>query len=398
MTGPVRLLAVLGTRPEAVKLLPVLRLLADDPDVALRVAHTGQHRELAAQILAPFGIEPDVDLAIMEPGQTLNGIVARTMPRLDAALTEIAPDMVMVQGDTTSAFCAALAAFQRGIPVAHLEAGLRSGDRFHPYPEEANRRMISCVADLHLAPTPAAAGHLAREGVAPAGIVVTGNTVVDALLLALGRGGRPLPRRAPGAPPLVLVTLHRRESWQPARPDAAGEAVPLERVLAALRDVAAARPDALFLFPIHPNPRVRELARQVLGERSPVRLVEPLGYFEFAEALAQATVVVTDSGGIQEEAPSLGVPVLVCRETTERPEGVAAGCSRLAGLATERLRDMLLDVLDAPPAPPRDLPAPNPFGDGRAAARVRAAVLHWFSLGPRPDEFRPPTVRGGETT
>ena len=382
---PLIITSIFGTRPEAVKLLPVLRHLGQQGLVTSRVVLTGQHREMVDQILRPFAITADADLGIMQPRQSLNDIVTRAMPALDQLLERERPDMVVVQGDTTSAFCAALAAFHRRIPVAHLEAGLRTYDRFHPYPEEVNRRMISAVADLHLAPTARAAAALKAEGIPDQAVVVTGNTVIDALMLALG---------APGADssldgltdPLLLVTLHRREAWD--SPGAAGASV-LDGILEAIAAAARRHPELTIVYPVHLNPRVQEPAADRLGGLPNVKLVAPQPYLAFVKLMARAQVVLTDSGGIQEEAPSLGIPVLVVRQTTERPEGLASGGTRLVGTDPAAVDAAIEAALAAPRVRPASLPVPNPFGDGQAAARTVQAILHFFGRAAAPAPFQP---------
>jgi UDP-N-acetylglucosamine 2-epimerase (non-hydrolysing) len=384
-----RVIVVLGTRPEAVKLFPVIRELRDEPALDVKVVVTGQHRELVDEILRPLAIVPDHDLALERSGSSLNELVAAIVPRLERMLDELAPPgvaaTVVVQGDTTSAFCAALAAFHRRIAVAHVEAGLRSFDPALPFPEEANRRMVAAVASLHFAPTAAAQRHLEDEGIARESILVTGNTAVDALLHALERGGSHATAASARAPQL-LVTLHRRESWLTA-----GGATPpaVESIFAALRDVAQRRPDATVLFPVHPNPELRERAERLLGDCANVRLLRPQPYFEFVKLLASSSVVLTDSGGIQEEAPSLGVPVLVARDVTERPEGIEAGCSRLVGTQARRIERELLLELARPLRARGRVPLPSPYGDGRAARRIREALVHRLLAGPRPEDFHP---------
>jgi len=388
----IRAAVILGTRPEAIKLFPLIRELGSDARFAVEVVVTGQHREMLDQILGPFGIVPDASLEIMRHDQSLNSIVTRVMPLLDELYRRSRPDVVLVQGDTTSAFCAALAAFHLGIPVGHVEAGLRSGDRFHPYPEEVNRRMLSSAADLHFAPTAGAAERLLAEGVPADAVFVTGNTIVDALLATLADESLLARHRVAGLPPrdgpLVLITLHRRESWAGAadEPDA-DAATPLERVLLAVADAAERRPDASFVFPVHLNPRVRAPVGRILDGRPNVHLLDPLPYIPFVELMRRAAVILTDSGGIQEEAPSLGIPVLVARRTTERPEGLAAASNRLVGTGRVEVREALVAALAAPPPGP-DAPArPNPFGDGQASRRIRCAILSHFGRMPRPDNF-----------
>lgn len=383
-------LVVLGTRPEAIKFLPVIRALSVEPRVRLGVVTTGQHREMVEQILGPFGVKPDYDLDIMRPNQSLNDIVCGVIPRLDRLYLDLSPSMVLVQGDTTSAFAAGLAASHRKIPVAHVEAGLRSYDRNHPFPEENNRRLLSAISDLHLAATPSAADNLLREGVAREDILVTGNTVIDSLLETLSRPELLEKFRYRGlalgpGDPLVLMTLHRRENWM--RP--AGGPSPLEEVLSAVLAAAEEFPEARFVYPVHPNPNVQEPARRILGNRPNVHLTEPLAYLPFVDLLAKSTVVLTDSGGVQEECPSLGVPVLVTRKTTERPEAVDAGYNFLVGTDREEVLSALRRHLQRPSRRQGAPPFPNPYGDGHASDRIRRAVLHRLGLEERPGEFKP---------
>jgi UDP-N-acetylglucosamine 2-epimerase (non-hydrolysing) len=385
-------LVILGTRPEAIKLFPVIRALKETPLLDVRVATTGQHREMVDQILGPFGVVPDHDLDIMRPDQSLNEIVCRVIPLLEALYTEVRPRIVLVQGDTTSAFCAGLAAFHRRIMVGHVEAGLRSFNRFHPYPEEANRRMISTVTDLHLAATSWSAENLEREGVPRDTIVVTGNTVIDSLLETLSRPDLLESHGVPGlslpeGAPLVLITLHRRENWLGGTA-AAGEGSALEDVLRAIASAAGVHPEARFVYPVHRNPNVAGPARRILGGLANVHLLDPLPYIPFVGLLARATVILTDSGGIQEEAPTLGVPVLVARETTERPEGVDCGSNMLVGTKPEVVLRELRRHLETPMRRPGPPPCPSPFGDGQASARIRQAVLEALGLGARLPEFR----------
>jgi UDP-N-acetylglucosamine 2-epimerase (non-hydrolysing) len=385
---PLKALVVLGTRPEAVKLFPVVRALEADARIRPVVVVTGQHREMVDQILEPFGIRPAADLDIMQPGQSLNGITCRVLPKLERLYAEMTPDVVLVQGDTTSAFCAALAAFHERIPVAHVEAGLRSGDRFHPYPEESNRRMIGAVADIHFAPTASSAENLLREGTPREDVIVSGNTAIDSLLEVLklppaapGGHGPSFDRR--GNRRVVLITVHRRESW------AGGDqgAQPIDEIFGAIRAAAACHPEVDFVYPVHRNPKVREPARSAFSGLENVHILDPLAYIPFVGLMASASAILTDSGGIQEEAPTLGVPALVLRETTERPEGLAAGSNRLVGTGREAIRAAIEEVLKSDAAPRKAIPLPSPFGDGRASERVREGVLHFFGLAGRPDEF-----------
>ena len=377
-----RVMVVYGTRPEAIKLAPVVRELRASDDLEPVVVVTGQHREMLDQVNSFFGIVPDVDLDLMSHGSSVSSIARRVLAAMEELLEEQAPDAVVVQGDTTSAFAASLASFLAGVPVVHVEAGLRTGNLASPFPEEANRRLTAVVTRLHLAPTSTARGNLEREGIDPATIVVTGNTVVDALHWAVEQPVEHADPRVAGLGEerdLVLVTTHRRESWG-------------ERMVAAmsgLGDVAGAHPVLDFLLALHRNRVVREAVTASLGERPNVLLTEPLAYAEFAHVMKRSLIVVTDSGGVQEEAPSLGKPVLVLRDTTERPEGVTAGTVRLVGTERDDVRrevERLLTDTDAYTAMAR---AVNPYGDGRAAARSVEAVRSVLRGTPMPAEFAP---------
>jgi UDP-N-acetylglucosamine 2-epimerase (non-hydrolysing) len=369
-----RVMVVCGTRPDTIKLAPVILELARRAErFDTFVLATGQHREMLDQVLRVFGITPDADLAIMEEGQTPFEITARALDGLRPIMEEVAPDVVVCQGDTTTTFAAALAAFYLKIPVAHVEAGLRSGDKLNPFPEEANRRLTTVLADLHFAPTPAARANLLAENIADDRITVTGNTVIDALLTVAGSGdegsgpvtAQPEAPTAPGsdeAEPTrtILVTCHRRENW----------GAPMEDIMGAIVDVADARPDVRVLVSVHPNPRVRSVVDRVLAGHPRIQVVEPVEYVPFVRMMQRAALILTDSGGIQEEAPSLGVPVLVLRKVTERPEGVEAGTVKVVGVAREAIVRETLALLDDPEAYARMARAVNPYGDGRAAIRI----------------------------
>lgn len=392
-----RIVVVLGTRPEAIKLAPLLRLLRDEPRLAPSLVLTGQHREMVDQVLLAFELRADVDLSLMRPDQRLNAIAAECFRRLDETFDALRPDMVVVQGDTTSAMAAAWAAFHRRIPVAHVEAGLRSDSLAEPFPEEANRRAISLVAALHLAPTALAAKRLLAEGVPPGAVHVTGNTTIDALLAMLGGGGAAAP--VAHAEDMVLITLHRRESWAEAaqaEDDGERRATPLEECVLAIGAVARRHPDTRFLFPVHRNPHVRRVVEGVLSGIPNVALGDPAPYPEFVAQMGRARVIVSDSGGVQEEAPALGVPVLVLRRVTERPEALGPGRNLLVGTAREAVESALEAALAQPLPAPRALPRPNPYGDGRAAARSVAAILHYFGLDPAPHPFVAEAASPGE--
>lgn len=384
-----RIMTVYGTRPEAIKVAPIVTRIAADPGLESIVVSTGQHREMLDQVNELFGIVPDHDMNIMSAGQSLNGIIARVIGGLDSILQTERPDIVLVQGDTSTVMGAALASFNRGIPVVHLEAGLRSGDIASPFPEEANRQVTTRVSALHLAPTDTSRRNLVREGIDERDIVVTGNSVIDALMHVsrdtdVHFGDERLEelqrRRASGASGrILLVTAHRRENL--------GEA--MERIGGAVADLARKYPDLTVVFPMHRNPRVRESIRPALGALENVLLIEPLSYAEFTHALRMADLVLTDSGGVQEEAPSLGKPVLVMRSNTERPEAVVAGTVKLVGSGRRRLFDEVSLLLDSDEAYDSMANAVNPYGDGRTAERVIASLRWKFGDGERPADFDP---------
>ncbi|WP_457633727.1 non-hydrolyzing UDP-N-acetylglucosamine 2-epimerase [Oceanithermus desulfurans] len=364
-----------GTRPEAIKMAPVHHALAARDDLRVRVLLTGQHREQLEQALAVFGVTADRDLEAMTERQALPDLFARIVPAAARALADLESDYVLVHGDTLTTFAVAWAAFLEGVPVGHVEAGLRSGRLDEPFPEEANRRLTDVLADLALAPTPGAAANLRAEGFDPARVVVTGQTGIDAVRFAAARGRLPagLP---PG--PYVTVTLHRRENW-PLLADLA----------AALARTAGRHPEFTFVYPVHKNPVVREAVRPALADVPNFVLLEPLEFSEMAALLAASELIVTDSGGLQEEGAALGVPVAVARNVTERPEGVEAGILRLAGNEPEGFERTLRELLADAARRARMAAAPNPYGDGRAAARVAAAVAWRLGLGPRPDDWAP---------
>ena len=358
---------VFGTRPEAIKLFPLAHLLKDDPRFEPVLIATGQHRGMLDQVLDIAGLVPDHDLAVMQPGQTLDALTARLLTGIGEVLDSEKPDWVVVQGDTASAMCGALTAFYRKIRIAHVEAGLRSGDIHHPWPEEVNRKVIGTMATLHCAPTQTAADALRRENVAEADIRVTGNTVIDALHWVLSaieaRPSLAAELHAAAAPfagkRIVGVTTHRRENF--------GEG--MRAIAQAIRAIAA-REDTAVLFPVHLNPNVREIMQAELAGLDNVALLEPLDYPNFAALMQASTLMLTDSGGVQEEAPALGKPVLVMRETTERPEGVAAGTAKLVGTDPEAIVREVTRLLDDEAAYAAMATAHNPFGDGQTGARV----------------------------
>jgi UDP-N-acetylglucosamine 2-epimerase (non-hydrolysing) len=366
-----------GTRPEASKMAPVIHALADHPALRPLVLVTGQQRTQLDRMMAIFGLHADADLDVMTERQTLPQLLARIVPAAAERLRGLRPAYVLVHGDTLTTFAVALAAFYEGIPVGHVEAGLRSHDLGQPFPEEANRRLTDVLTDLDLAPTPLARRHLLAEGKPELGIVVTGNTAVDAVRWAAGRAA--LPAHLPVGRPLVAVTLHRREN------------LPRMAALAeALGTVADAHPDHLFVLPMHRNPAVREALVPALGRRANVMLEDDWDYLAMLALLREARLIVTDSGGLQEEGPALGTPVTVVRNVTERPEGVAAGAVRLLGTDPAAVGEALRGLLSDEAALAAMRAAPNPFGDGRAGPRVSAAVAWRLGRGPRPEDWGGP--------
>jgi len=370
----VKVMSVFGTRPEAIKLAPVLQRLARTPGVDEVSCVTGQHREMLDQVLGAFGLAPRHDLDLMRPGQDLPWLTGAVVDGVARVLRAERPDWLVVQGDTTTAFAAALAGFYERVPVAHVEAGLRTHDSLSPWPEEMNRRLVGALASLHFAPTARAAANLAREGIAGERVLVTGNTVIDALQWTAARpeGGPALqavlaqhaPALAQSTRRCILVTLHRRENL--------GER--LESICAGLAELAA-RGDVEIVFPVHLNPAVRTIVERVLGGVAAVHRLPPLEYLPFVALLRRAHLVVTDSGGIQEEAPSLGKPVLVARDTTERPEAIEAGTALLAGTDGARIAALASRLLDDAAAYAAMAGAVNPFGDGHSAERIVARLL-----------------------
>jgi UDP-N-acetylglucosamine 2-epimerase (non-hydrolysing) len=380
--GPGRqIMVIYGTRPEAVKVAPLIQALDRSEMFTPVVAVTAQHRSMLDQVNAVFGVKPAFDLDIHQPGQTLTEITTRALSGVRSVLAQQRPDAVVVQGDTTTVFAAALAAFYEQIPVVHLEAGLRTGNPYSPYPEEINRRLTTRLATLHLAPTSTSKANLLTENVDEASIVVTGNTVIDALLWAVPRqcsySEPALADLDDHDAPVLLVTAHRRESW--------GD--PLRAVGRALARIASAHPDLRVVFPVHRNPVVRDAVLPALRELPNVIVTEPLPYGSFCRLMNRATVILTDSGGVQEEGPSLGKPVLVMRETTERPEAVRAGTVKLVGTDEDVIAGTVGGLLTDPAAYAAMANAVNPYGDGRAAQRAVAALAHHFRLGPAADEF-----------
>jgi UDP-N-acetylglucosamine 2-epimerase (non-hydrolysing) len=372
----------MGTRPEAVKLAPVVAALRATDDLNCTVVATGQHKEMFRQVADTFGFTVDADLDVMRPNQTLAGLTARLMEGIDGWLEQGDPDMALVQGDTTTVLVAALACFYRRIPIGHVEAGLRTGNIWSPFPEEANRKLASPLVTLHFAPTAAAEDALLREGVPGDSIVVTGNTVIDALLTEVAVQERDARLRGTidGAlaallgddwlrVPFVLITGHRRENF--------GEGI--EQICQAIRTLGERFPDHRFVYPVHLNPNVKVHVHRLLGDLSNVRLIEPQGYSSFVRLMSRCRLILTDSGGVQEEGPSLGKPVLVMRDTTERPEGVAAGTALLVGPQAPAIVANATRLLTDAEAYQAMATAKNPYGDGRAAERIVARIRQHFA-------------------
>jgi UDP-N-acetylglucosamine 2-epimerase (non-hydrolysing) len=383
---PKKVLLSFGTRPEAIKMAPLVKVLEETGIFKVVTAVTAQHRQMLDRVLELFAIKPQYDLNIMQSNQTLTDITVKVLHGLDDILEREKPDLILVHGDTTTTFAGSLAAFYRRIPVGHVEAGLRTRNKYSPYPEEMNRKLTGCLTDLHFAPTAAAKANLLNEGVESDSITVTGNTVIDALLQTLEQPFRfetePLGRIDFTRKKVILVTAHRRENL--------GE--PMRHIFSAVAEIVAANPDTEVVFPVHLNPKVRELTRKFLGDRERIHLIEPLDYQPFAHLINQSYLVLTDSGGIQEEAPALGKPVLVLRDTTERPEAVHAGTVKLVGTDRERIIHETNQLLNCREAYLKMANAVNPYGDGRAAERICRALEHYFGLTEKPVEEYVSTV------
>ena len=371
--SPAKILIIFGTRPEAIKLFPVVAALKADPRFQPIVCVSAQHRGMLDQVLEIAGITPDHDLDLMRPDQSLDALTAALIVELGKVMDAEQPARVMVQGDTATAMAGALAAYYRKLPVDHVEAGLRSGNIYHPWPEEINRKIIGAIASLHFAPTEVSQAALLAENIDPSRVHVTGNSVIDALQWVTARiaaepnlaaGLTDLEQRFSGKR-IIGVTSHRRENFGGG----------LEAIAEAIRQIAA-RPDVAIIFPVHPNPNVRKVMDAALAGLANVAMIEPLDYPHFARLLALADIMLTDSGGVQEEAPALGKPVLVMRETTERPEGVAAGTAKLVGTKTVTIVSEIFNLLDDKAAYEAMARAHNPFGDGQTASRIAEIIAH----------------------
>lgn len=370
-----------GTRPEGVKMAPVVKALRAHLEFRCTLVSTGQHREMLQRALADFGLGPDIDLDVMQPSQTLASLSSRLFAAIDEVLERLRPDWVLVQGDTTTVQVGALCAFYRHIRIGHVEAGLRSRDMLAPFPEELNRRVAGLVADLHFAPTPGAAENLYREGVSEGRVQITGNTGIDALLQIAAEVRRSPPslpdeiaRFLAHHPRIVLITGHRRENF--------GEG--FQNICRAISQLAAENPEVGFLYPVHLNPQVRKPVFEIIRDRPNVLLSEPQEYRSFVHLMDRSTLILSDSGGVQEEAPSLGKPVLVMREVTERPEGIAAGCAELVGSSSERIIERVRALLHDKALYQRMAQAQNPYGDGAASGRIADALAAAAGASPSP--------------
>jgi UDP-N-acetylglucosamine 2-epimerase (non-hydrolysing) len=381
MNAKKKIMMVFGTRPEAVKMAPLALALRNVDWCEPIIAVTAQHREMLDQVMELFGLSADYDLDMLTPGQTLTDVTTKALNGLGPIMESVKPDCVVVQGDTTTTFAGALAAFYRQIPVVHMEAGLRTDDPLSPFPEEINRRLTTQLTTLHLAATPTSAANLWRDGIKREHICITGNTVIDALHWAVDRkpayDSAQLEAIDASGRKVLLVTAHRRESW--------GEG--MRQIGIALRTIAERYPELEIVFPIHKNPLVRDSIVPAVAGLANVTILEPLAYGAFSRIMNRATIVLTDSGGVQEEAPSLGKPVLVMRDTTERPEAVAAGTARLIGTDANRIVSAVTELLDDPAAFALMANAVNPYGDGLASQRTIEAIGHLFGLGARPADF-----------
>ena len=374
---PIKVLSIFGTRPEAVKMAPVVKALENHPQISSRVCVTAQHRQMLDQVLDLFQIRPDIDLDLMKPDQSLAELTAAVFAGLDPVLIQVSPDWVLVQGDTTTVMAASLLAYYHRTQVGHVEAGLRTYDKWQPFPEEINRRVAGVVADLHFAPTEWSKQNLLGEGVPESHVVVTGNPVIDAIQMVADRPPTPEVRallsslglqEKTGGRRLVLITAHRRENF----------GRPLENICLALRSLAETYGNAVqFVYPVHLNPNVQEPVKRLLGGIPNLTLLPPLDYLPMVHLLKRASLVLTDSGGLQEEAPGFGVPVLVLREVTERPEGVEAGTVRLVGTDPDRIIQEARRLLDDPETHAAMSRAVNPYGDGHAAGRIVQAILDY---------------------
>ncbi|PLR96622.1 non-hydrolyzing UDP-N-acetylglucosamine 2-epimerase [Bacillus sp. T33-2] len=381
MKQPIKVMTIFGTRPEAIKMAPLVLELQKQPEhFESIVTVTAQHRQMLDQVLDIFKITPDYDLNIMKDRQTLVDVTTRGLEGLDRVMKEVKPDIVLVHGDTTTTFVASLAALYNQITVGHVEAGLRTWNKYSPFPEEMNRQLTGVMADLHFAPTAMAADNLLRENKSQENIFITGNTAIDALKTTVKETYHHEVLDKVGDDRLILLTAHRRENL--------GD--PMRNMFRAIKRIVDEQPDVQVVYPVHLNPVVREIASEILGNDPRIHLIEPLDVIDFHNFASRAFLILTDSGGVQEEAPSLGVPVLVLRDTTERPEGIEAGTLKLAGNQEEPIYEMATELLNSREAYEKMAGAVNPYGDGLASKRIADAIRYYFKqLDDRPREYQP---------
>lgn len=364
----IKVMTIFGTRPEAIKMAPLVKELKKRKEIECIVCVTAQHRQMLDQVLKTFEIVPDYDLDIMKQGQTLSDITARVLAGLETVIQEVKPNIILVHGDTTTTFAGALAAYYNQVDIGHVEAGLRTWNKYSPYPEEMNRQMVGVLADMHFAPTENSKNSLLKEGKKPENIYVTGNTAIDALATTVrDTYANPVLDWAKDSR-MILITAHRRENL--------GE--PMRGMFRAIRRIVEEYPDVKAVYPVHLNPKVREVAKDVLGNNENIKLIDPLEVIDFHNFIANSYLILTDSGGIQEEAPSLGKPVLVLRDTTERPEGIAAGTLKLAGTEEETIYRLTKELLEDQEEYAKMSKASNPYGDGKASIRIADAIVQRY--------------------
>ena len=379
MARKIKVMTIFGTRPEAIKMCPlVLELEKHTDTIESIVTVTAQHREMLDQVLELFNVKPDYDLNIMKDRQTLTGVTVRALEGLDKVMQDVKPDIVLVHGDTTTTFVASLAAFYNQIAVGHVEAGLRTWNKYSPFPEEVNRQITGVIADLHFAPTSKSSHNLIQENKQDNNIFITGNTAIDALKTTIVDTYNHEVLDRVGEDRMILLTAHRRENL--------GE--PMRNMFRAIKRLVNEHEDVQVVYPIHMNPAVREVANEIIGDNSKIHLIEPLGVYDFHNFASRDHIILTDSGGVQEEAPSLGVPVLVLRDTTERPEGIEAGTLKLAGTDEETIYSMAYELLNNNQAYEKMSHASNPYGDGNASSRIVQAILYHFGHGEKPESFQ----------
>ncbi len=379
----IKVMTIFGTRPEAIKMAPLVKKMEDYKEIESIVCITAQHREMLDMVLKLFEINPHYDLDIMQHGQSITDITTRVLKGIEEVLTKEKPDLVLVHGDTSTTFVGALAAFYQKISVGHVEAGLRSGNIYSPYPEEMNRRLTTSLANVYFAPTGGNYDNLIREGIDKAKIFITGNTVIDALLSVVEDGyifeNDLLNKIDYENKKVIVMTCHRRENW----------GTPMENIFEAVNDLALENHDTEIIFPVHLNPNIRELAKEKMGDRQNIHLIEPLDYKPFANLLNKAYIILTDSGGIQEEAPALGKPILVMRTETERPEAVEAGTVKIIGVEKDKIKEEVTKLLKDKKEYEKMKEAVNPYGDGRAAERTIEALLYYFGLkDEKPEDYK----------